>query len=113
MARWVRRRDHAGRVLAVANQTRGALELHGVSRQEADRAAWTIDRDGHRLQGAAAINRVLAEMGGGGRAVAALYQVRPVAAAEEAIYRWFAKRRARFHRLGVTPECEEAGSDCG
>jgi len=52
-------------------------------------------------------------MGGGGRAVAALYQVRPVAAAEEAFYRWFAKRRARFHRLGVTPECEEAGSDCG
>ena len=53
MARWVRRRDRAGRVLAVANQKRGALELHGVSRQEADRAAWTIDREGHRLQGAA------------------------------------------------------------
>src|SRR5438093_10722598 len=98
MARWVRRRDRAGRVLAVANQTRGALELHGVSRQEADRAAWTIDRDGHRLQGAAAINRVLAEMGGGGRAVAAPAQGRPVAAAERASYRLLASLRARCHR---------------
>ena len=38
MARWVRRRDRAGRVLAVANQTPGALERYGVTREEADRA---------------------------------------------------------------------------
>ena len=90
MARWVRRRDRAGRVLAVANQAPGALERYGVTRQEADRAAWTVEPAGRRLEGAAAINRVLAELGGGWRAMAALYRARPVAAAEEAFYRWFA-----------------------
>jgi predicted DCC family thiol-disulfide oxidoreductase YuxK len=112
MARWVRRRDRAGRVLAVANQSPGALERYGVSRAEADRAAWTVDPSGNRLEGAAAINRALDELGGGWRAISALYRLRPIAAAEEAFYRWFAPRRSRFHRLGVTPECEEPGAGC-
>jgi predicted DCC family thiol-disulfide oxidoreductase YuxK len=112
MARWVRRRDRAGRVLAVANQSPGALERHGVSREEADRAAWTVDAEGRRLGGAAAINRVLHELGGSWRAVAVLYRFPPIAAVEEAFYRWFAARRSRFHRLGVTPECEEPGARC-
>ena len=112
MARWVRRRDRAGRVLAIANQAPGALEKYGVSRHDADRAAWTVDVDGRRLSGAAAINRVLHELGGGWRALAALYRLAPLAALEEAIYRWFAPRRSRFHRLGVTPECAEPGANC-
>ena len=112
MARWVRRRDRAGRVLAVANQKPGALEPNGVTRAEADRAVWTVDPDGLRLEGAAAINRVLTEIGGGWRAVAALYRVPPVRAAENALYRWFSPRRSRFHRFGVTPECDEPGADC-
>src|SRR5919198_858679 len=112
MARWVRRRDRAGRVLAVANQTPGALERYGVTREEADRAAWTIDADGRRLEGAAAINRVWHEVGGAWRGLAALHRLAPVAAVEEACYRWFAKRRSSFHRLGVTPECDEPGADC-
>ena len=44
MARWVRRRDRAGRVLVVANQNSGVLERYGVTREEADRAAWTVRR---------------------------------------------------------------------
>lgn len=112
MARWVRRRDRAGRVLVIANQAPGALERYGVTRAEADRAAWTLDRDGARLEGAAAINRVLRELGDGGRRIASVYRLRPAAAIEEALYHWFAKRRSRFHRLGVTPECEEPGSGC-
>ena len=112
MARWVRRRDRAGRVLAVPNQTPGVLDRYGVSRQEADRAAWTVDPDGRRLGGAAAINRVLHELGGGWRALAALDRLPPLAALEEAFYRWFAARRSRFHRLGVTPECYEPGANC-
>jgi predicted DCC family thiol-disulfide oxidoreductase YuxK len=112
MARWVRRRDRAGRVLAVASQKRGALEGYGVTRAEADRAAWTVDRAGRRLEGAAAINRVLHELGGTWASLAALYRLQPVAAAEEALYRWFARRRSRFHRFGVKPECDEPGSDC-
>jgi predicted DCC family thiol-disulfide oxidoreductase YuxK len=99
-------------VLAVANQKPGVLERYGVAREDADRAAWTVDAQGRRLEGAAAINRTLVELGGGWRAIAALYRVKPVAAIEEAVYRWFAPRRSRFARFGVTPECEELGADC-
>jgi predicted DCC family thiol-disulfide oxidoreductase YuxK len=112
MARWVRRRDRAGRVLAVANQKPGALERYGLTREEADRAAWTIEGDGRRLEGASAINRVLHELGGGWRGLATMYRLPPVAAVEEAFYRWFAARRSRFHPFGVTPECDEPGAGC-
>jgi len=112
MARWVRRRDRAGRVLVIANQKPGVLERYGVSRAEADRAAWTIDSDGRRLEGAAAISRVLSALGGVWSAVAALYRLPPFAAAEEAFYRWFAKRRSRFRRFGVKPECDEPEASC-
>jgi predicted DCC family thiol-disulfide oxidoreductase YuxK len=112
MARWVRRRDHAGRVLAIANQKTGVLARYGITREEADRAAWTVDKDGQRLDGAAAANRVMREIGGGWALVAGAYRLRPVAVVEEAAYRWFARNRSRLHRLGVRPECEDAGSDC-
>lgn len=106
MARWVRRRDRAGRVLVLATQTPGALEHYGVTPEEALRAAWTIDREGRRLEGAAAVSRVLHELSGGWRVVAALYRIRPLGVAEEAFYRWFARNRSRFARFGVTPEHE-------
>ncbi len=112
MARWVRRRVPAGRVLAVANQKRGVLDRYGVTRREADAQIWLIDRDGRRTGAAAAVNRVMAEAGGGWAALAALYRVPPVAALEEAFYRWFARNRSSFHRFGVTPECDEPGADC-
>jgi predicted DCC family thiol-disulfide oxidoreductase YuxK len=111
MARWVRRRDRAGRVLAIANQKRGVLGRYGVTRDEADRAAWTIDGEA-RLEGAAAVNRMWRELGGGWAMVARAYQVRPLAAVEEAVYRWFARNRSSFRRFGVRPECDEPGSDC-
>jgi predicted DCC family thiol-disulfide oxidoreductase YuxK len=88
------------------------LERYGVTRVEADRAAWSIDAHGNRLEGAAALNRVLDELGGGWQVVAAAYRLRPIAACEEAVYRWFAPRRSRFHRFGVTPECDEPQAGC-
>src|SRR5260370_24664797 len=100
MARWVRRRDRAGRVLAVANEQPGVVERHGITRPEADRAAWTLDYDGRRLEGAAALNRVLAELGGPWALLAALYRMPGMGALEEALYRWFAPRRSRFRRFG-------------
>jgi len=112
MARWVRRRDRAGRVLAIANQKRGVLARYGITREEADRAAWLIEPDGRRSEGAAAVNQVMREIGGAWSALARAYRLRPVAIAEDALYRWFARHRAGFHRFGVRPECEEAGSDC-
>jgi predicted DCC family thiol-disulfide oxidoreductase YuxK len=112
MARWVRRRDRAGRVLAIPNQKRGVLARYGITRQEADRAAWVIGPDGLRSEGAAAINRVLRETGGGWSVFARAYPLWPVAPIEEGVYRWFARNRSRFQRLGVRPECDQAGSDC-
>ena len=112
MARWVRRRDRAGRVLVVANQKSGVIERYGLTRAEVDRAAWTVDADGRKLAGAAAANRVLRELGGGWRLIGALYGPRPVAAVEDAIYGWFAPNRSRLSRFGVTPECDEPDSDC-
>jgi predicted DCC family thiol-disulfide oxidoreductase YuxK len=99
-------------VLAIANQKRGVLARYGLTRVEADRAAWTVDADGHKLEGAAAVNTVLAALGGGWKIAAALYGVKPVAAVEEAAYRWLAPRRSVLHRFGVTPECEEPDADC-
>jgi predicted DCC family thiol-disulfide oxidoreductase YuxK len=99
-------------VLAIANQQPGVLERYGITRAEADRSAWTIDPEGRRLDGAAALNRVLAELGGPWSLLAAVYRVPGIGALEEALYRWFAPRRSRFHRFGVTPECDEPGVRC-
>ena len=111
MARWIRRRAPAGRVLVIANQKPGVRARYGLSRAEVDRAAWTIDTAG-RLEGAAAINRVLREVGGPWPAVGSLYRIKPLAALEEAAYRWLAKNRSRFSRFGVQPECDQPGTDC-
>src|SRR5258708_2419945 len=101
-----------GRVLAMANQKPGGVDRHGITREQADRAAWTIDTEGRRLEGAAAVNRVLAELGGLSAVVASAYMLRGVAAMEEAAYRWVAPRRSRLHRPGVRPECNEPGAGC-
>jgi predicted DCC family thiol-disulfide oxidoreductase YuxK len=112
MARWVRRRAPTGRVLVIASQKPGVLARYGLSRDEADRAAWTIDKGGARREGAAAINRVLRELSSPWPAVASAYLLWPAGALEELVYRWFAKNRPRFSRFGVRPECEEPGADC-
>lgn len=112
MARWVRRRVPAGRVLAMPSQKRGVLDHYGLTRAEAEEKIWLIDRAGRRIGAAAAVSRVLAEAGGIWRALALPYRLPPVAALEEAFYRWFARHRSSFHRFGVTPECDEPGADC-
>jgi predicted DCC family thiol-disulfide oxidoreductase YuxK len=112
MARWVRLRDRAGRVLAIANQEKGALARYEITREEADRAVWTIEKDGTRSEGAAAMNRVLREIGGGWSTLASAYRIRPVAAVEEAAYRWFARNRSRLKRFGFSPECDQPDTDC-
>jgi predicted DCC family thiol-disulfide oxidoreductase YuxK len=111
-ADWVRRHDSAGRVLVLPNQAPGALTAHGLARAEADRSAWAIEPGGRRLEGAAALNRVLVELGGGWRLLTLPCRLQPLAAAEEAAYRWFAARRSRFAWLGVTPECDRPGVVC-
>ncbi len=99
-------------MLVLPNQKRGALERYGITRAEAERSAWAVARDGRRWNGAGAVNRILDEIGGLWRWVGAAYRLAPIAAAEEMAYRWFARNRSKFDRLGVRPECDEPGSDC-
>jgi predicted DCC family thiol-disulfide oxidoreductase YuxK len=112
VAGWVRRRDAAGRVLVEPNQSPGVLAAHGLTRAEADRSAWAIEPGGRRLEGAAAVNRVLEELGGALRPLTLPYRLALVAAAEEAAYRWVAANRERLAWLGVTPECDRPGVTC-
>jgi predicted DCC family thiol-disulfide oxidoreductase YuxK len=54
-------------VSALPNQEPGLAERLGLSRADVDRAVWVIEPGGRRFHGAAAVARVLREMGGGWR----------------------------------------------
>ena len=113
VANWVRRHDREGRLEVIPNQAPGALTRFGVTRAEADQAAWLVEPDGRRWEGAAAISRTLELLGGTWRLLAAPYRLRPLAALEEGAYRWVARNRQRLARFGVTPECDGPGNPCG
>lgn len=87
-------------------------ERFGLSREALDQAAWTIDRSGRTLSGAAAINRTLEALGGGFRLIVALYRLPGVGWIEERLYRWVAGHRQYFRQLSVTPECDRPGVHC-
>ena len=107
----MRRRDPAGRVLALPNQSPGLLARTRLSREDVDREAWAIDRAGRRYAGAAAINRTLAELGRW-RVAARLYALPGIRQVEDVVYRWFASNRGRFARWGAVPACARPGADC-
>ena len=108
MARWARRHG----VVAVPNQQGGALDRYGLTRAEADQNAWVISPDGRRLAGADAVNAVLRGCGGGWAALGYLFSLPLLIGLGRVAYSWFANRRSRFARFGVTPECDEPGSAC-
>jgi len=93
LARWVERHDRDGRVTARPNQEPGLIESLGMSRGEVDRASWAVESGGGRFEGAAGINRVLRELGGGWRLVGSLYLVPPIAWIEDRYYGRVARRR--------------------
>jgi predicted DCC family thiol-disulfide oxidoreductase YuxK len=99
-------------VLALPSQIPGATERFGLSREALDRAAWTVDRAGRTLAGAAAINRTLAALGGGFRWLAALLGLPGIGWLEDRLYEWVATHRRYFRRLSVTPECDRPGVQC-
>jgi predicted DCC family thiol-disulfide oxidoreductase YuxK len=113
LANWVRRHDRKGSLDVLPNQAPGVLERYGITRAEADRAAWLLEPDGRRREGAEAMNRTFELLGGGWRLLAQPYRLRPAAVLEEAAYRWVARNRHYLARLGVTPECELPGNPCG
>jgi predicted DCC family thiol-disulfide oxidoreductase YuxK len=54
-------------VSALPSQQPGLIERHGLTREDVERFAWAIEPSGRRFRGAAAVARVLREMGGGWR----------------------------------------------
>jgi predicted DCC family thiol-disulfide oxidoreductase YuxK len=75
------------------NQEPGLIERVGLTRAEVDRASWAIDSAGRTFEGAAAINRVLRELGGWWRRLALLYAVPPIGWVEDRYYARVARRR--------------------
>jgi predicted DCC family thiol-disulfide oxidoreductase YuxK len=112
LARWVRARDRAGRILVLPNQTPGILARYGLSRAAADRDAWAFDAAGRAFAGADAINRVLRSLGGGWALLAGLVALPGLHRFERYAYRWIADHRRYLARLGVTPECARPGAAC-
>jgi predicted DCC family thiol-disulfide oxidoreductase YuxK len=94
LARWVERRDRRGRVSVRPNQEAGVIESMGLTREEVARASWAVEPGGRKLEGAAGINRVLAELGGRWRPLAALYRIGPIRRLEDAYYGRVARTRS-------------------
>lgn len=94
LARWVERRDRDRRVAVRRSQEAGVIDGLGLTREEVGRAAWAVEPGGGRFEGAAAINRVLKELGGGWRVVGSLYLVAPIRWVEDRYYGRVARRRA-------------------
>jgi predicted DCC family thiol-disulfide oxidoreductase YuxK len=92
LARWVKDHDRRGRLVARPNQEPGLIESLGLTRAEVDRASWAVENGG-RFEGAAGINRVLRELGGGWRLLGSLYLVPPLGWVEDRYYKRVARRR--------------------
>jgi predicted DCC family thiol-disulfide oxidoreductase YuxK len=93
LARWVERRDRHGRISVRANQEAGVIESLGLTREEVGRAAWAVETGGRKFEGAAAINRVLLELGGGWSMLSRLYGARPLAWLQNRYYARVARKR--------------------
>ena len=94
LARWLERRDRRGRVTVRANQEAGLIESLGLTREAVGLAAWAVEPGGRKFGGAAAINRVLRELGGGWALLGSLYGVPPLRWVEDRYYGRVAQKRA-------------------
>lgn len=89
------------------NSHPGLIERLGLTRAEVARSVWAVDGQGGRWEGAAALNRILQELGGGWALFAHLHRVPSIARKEEAAYRWVSRNRGRLSRFGVPPEVND------
>src|SRR5258706_10329156 len=78
LAGWVVAHDTRGGIAVRPNQEPGLIERLGLTRDEVSRAAWAVEPGGRKYEGAAAINRALSELGGGGGRVRPVLFVRPL-----------------------------------
>jgi predicted DCC family thiol-disulfide oxidoreductase YuxK len=75
-------------------RSQGLIESLGLTRLEVDRAAWAVEAGGAKFEGAAGINRVLRELGGGWALLAPLYRVAPIRWMEDRYYGRVARVRS-------------------
>ncbi len=108
----MRARDPAGRVLAHPSQTPGLVEQYGLTRAQTDRGLWAVEPGGRAFSGAAAANRVLAELGGAWAWLAPAYRWAPLGWAEDRVYGWVAAHRSRLRFWSTTLECERPDTTC-
>jgi predicted DCC family thiol-disulfide oxidoreductase YuxK len=94
LARWVEQHDREHRVVVRPSQESGVTDALGLTQEEVGRAAWAVEPGGRRFEGAAAINRLLRELGGAWRLAASLYAVAPLRSVEDAYYKRVARRRS-------------------
>lgn len=90
-------------MLVVPAQSPGVRDRYGLTSQQTDRAAWAIEPDGRKHRGAAAINRVLAELPPPWPGVAKLYGVPPLRLLEDGVYAVVARTRHWLSYLTRTP----------
>ena len=111
-------RDRDDRILARPFQASGVLEEAGLTRGQAERAAWLVAPDGRRWSGADAAARVLRLLpgwAGAGRLLGAP----PFVWIARAVYRWVADHRpltARLTGIGCgydRPDEPVDGTRCG
>lgn len=84
---------------ALPSQEPGLLERHGLTRGEAERFVWVIEPSGRRHAGAAAVARVLHEMGGGWRLLGAAAKL----PASGLVYALVARNRGRLSAIWGDP----------
>ena len=111
-ARWVREHDTQGRILVVPNQSTEWRSRFSIAPEEAAKRVYAIDAPGRIFAGAAAINRVLEELGGRPATIGRLYRFAPIALIENAVYPLIARYRGLLSRWGDVPACDEPGADC-
>lgn len=99
-------------MLAVPSQTPGFVDQYGLTRAQAERELWAIDRDNRMFAGASAVNRILGELGGPWTLLAMAYRFSLLRSIEDFSYRWIANHRSRLGLWSTTPECEQPGITC-
>lgn len=71
-----------------------------------------MDSSGSAFSGAAAVNRILTELGRPWAAIAEMYRVPAMQWLEQQAYRWVADHRSRFRFWSSIPECDMPGVTC-
>ena len=110
-AEWIRARDRRGVIRLTPCQQDQSVGALGVTRTDCEKQVVAVD-DGNIFRGAAAINRVLSELGSPWSTVGRVLSFPPLLAIESVAYRSVAANRRRLTFLGVQPECDKPHVHC-